>query len=751
MFRYFRYNLPILLNIKESMINQTYFATCARGFEEMLKSELQQINHAECKIAQGGVHFTTSLEGAYKALLHSRLASRILLPLITTKIFSDSDLYASVVAFNWAELFDLRDTFFVDFNGTNREIRHTQFGAMRVKDGVVDYFERKGFARPTVDKIRPDVRLHAYLNREELVISLDLSGEALHMRGYREDTGAAPLRETLAAAIILRSGWKIGTPLVDPMCGSGTLLIEAAQMAANIAPQINRKKWGFDCWKGHQPAVWEKVKNEAVKNQVVGADRCVRPETGENGRTHRSAPTMFFGFDLDHRVLAKAKQNAENAGVAHLIQFQQGDVAALKNPCAEHIGTVICNPPYGERLGTTPALIALYSVFGQRLKQQFAGWNASIFSGEPELLNCLRLRSARQFKAKNGPLDCVQKNYLISENANKRSDLGENLQFEQNREVAKDFANRLAKNIKKIEKWAKQQGLEAYRLYDADLPEYNLAVDRYKDHIVVQEYQAPKNIDENKARQRLLDAVSATLAVTGVETNKLVLKVRQKQKGTNQYEKLANKGDYFFVEEYGAKLWVNLTDYLDTGLFLDHRLTRKMVGEMAKGKTFLNLFAYTGSATIHAALHGAKSTTTVDMSNTYLNWAEQNLELNDLTGRNHRNHRLIQADCLQWLAECRERFELIFVDPPTFSNSKRMENSWDVQRDHLKLFENLKRILTADGTIVFSNNKRGFKMDFDGLAELGLTAENISAKTLPLDFERNPQIHNCWIVKHKEG
>ena len=273
-----------------------------------------------------------------------------------------------------------------------------------------------------------------------------------------------------------------------------------------------------------------------------------------------------------------------------------------------------------------------------------------------------------------------------------------------------------------------------------------MAVDRYADHIVVQEYAAPKNIDEQKARQRLLDAVSATLYVTGVETNKLVLKVRQKQKGTNQYEKLANKGDYFYVNEYGAKLWVNLTDYLDTGLFLDHRLTRKMVGEMAKGKTFLNLFAYTGSATVHAALHGAKATTTVDMSNTYLNWAEQNLELNNLLGK---NHRLFQADCLQWLAECRERFELIFVDPPTFSNSKRMDESWDVQRDHIKLLTQLKRILTNDGTIVFSNNKRGFKMDFDALAELGLTAENISKKTLPLDFERNPHIHNCWIIRHQ--
>lgn len=707
----------------------TYFATAARGFEEMLKTELEQICQAECKVTQGGVHFTTTQRGAYQALLHSRLASRILLPLVTTKIFSDLDLYATIVGINWADIFDPRDTFFVDFNGTNREIRNTQFGAMRVKDGVVDYFERKGFTRPIVDKDHADIRIHVYLDRENMVVSLDLSGDALHMRGYREDTGKAPLRETLAAAIVLRSGWQKGTPLVDPMCGSGTLLIEAAQMQAGIAPQLHRKHWGFNAWKGHQQAVWKEVLEQAYLQQ------------------NEEIQPLFFGFDLDHRVLAKAKQNAKNAGVAHLIQWQQGDIAALKNPCPNQVGTVICNPPYGERLGTTPALIALYSVFGQRLKQQFSGWNASIFSGEPELLNCLRLRSHRQFKAKNGPLDCLQKNYQISERTAAEQQADE-LKFEQNAQVAPDFANRLAKNIKKIEKWAKQQGINAYRLYDADLPEYNLAVDRYDDHIVVQEYAAPKNIDEQKARQRLLDAVSATLYVTGVETNKLVLKVRQKQKGTNQYEKLANKGDYFYVTEYGAKLWVNLTDYLDTGLFLDHRLTRKMVGQMAKGKTFLNLFAYTGSATIHAALNGAKSTTTVDMSNTYLNWAEQNLELNNLPLR---NNRLFQADCLQWLAECRERFELIFVDPPTFSNSKRMEDSWDVQRDHIKLMTQLKRILTTDGTIVFSNNKRGFKMDFEGLAELGLQAENISHKTLPLDFERNPQIHNCWIIRHIEN
>ncbi|MGQ0285602.1 bifunctional 23S rRNA (guanine(2069)-N(7))-methyltransferase RlmK/23S rRNA (guanine(2445)-N(2))-methyltransferase RlmL [Pasteurellaceae bacterium 22721_9_1] len=712
------------------------FATTARGFEELLKVELIDLGAKDCQISQGGVHFYADDETLYRTLLWSRLASRILLPLINTKIYSDLDLYSAVVSYQWLAHFDERVHFMVDFNGTNADIRHTQFGAMRVKDGIVDYFERNGKARPNVDKDNPDIRIHAYLNREQLVISLDLSGDALHMRGYREDTGAAPLRETLAAAIVLRSGWQQGTVLVDPMCGSGTLLIEAAQMQAKIAPQLYRMHWGFDLWQGHNQAAWDKVKQEAI-------------ELAEQ-QTNQQIQKNFFGFDLDHRVLQKAKQNAKNAGVAHLIQWQQQDVAALKNPSPEQQGTLICNPPYGERLGTTPALIALYSVLGQRLKMEFSDWNVSIFSGEPALLDCLRLRSHRQFKAKNGPLDCVQKNYHISSRSAQQTSaqgaVQNTVEFDRTLMVATDFANRLQKNIKKIEKWAKQQGLDAYRLYDADLPDYNLAVDRYGDHIVVQEYAAPKNIDENKTRQRLLDAVTATLQVTGVETNKLVLKVRQKQKGTNQYEKLANKGDYFYVNEYGAKLWVNLTDYLDTGLFLDHRITRKMVGEMAKGKDFLNLFAYTGSATVHAALGGAKSTTTVDMSNTYLNWAEQNLLLNDIEGK---QHKLIQADCLQWLAKCDRQFDLIFVDPPTFSNSKRMEDSWDVQRDHIQLMKQLKRILRANGTIVFSNNKRGFKMNFDGLAELGLHAVEISAQTLPLDFERNKQIHNCWLVTHQ--
>ncbi|MDU3077093.1 MAG: bifunctional 23S rRNA (guanine(2069)-N(7))-methyltransferase RlmK/23S rRNA (guanine(2445)-N(2))-methyltransferase RlmL, partial [Mixta calida] len=381
------------------------------------------------------------------------------------------------------------------------------------------------------------------------------------------------------------------------------------------------------------------------------------------------------------------------------------------------------------------ALIALHSQLGRVMKGQFGGWHLSLFSASPDLLSCLQLRADRQFKAKNGPLECVQKNYQLAASSSASAPA----------QIAEDYANRLKKNMKKLDKWARQEGIECYRLYDADLPEYNVAVDRYADWVVIQEYAPPKTIDALKARQRLFDVISATLTVLELPANRLVLKTREKQKGKSQYQKLGEKGEYFEVREFNARFWVNLTDYLDTGLFIDHRLARRMLGQMSKGKDFLNLFAYTGSASVHAGLGGARSTTTVDMSRTYLEWAERNMRLNGLSGR---QHRLMQADCLSWLRESHEQFDLIFIDPPTFSNSKRMEESFDVQRDHLQLMHDLKRLLRASGTIMFSNNKRGFKMDHEGLATLGLRAQEITAKTQSQDFARNRHIHNCWLITH---
>ncbi|MBS9443218.1 bifunctional 23S rRNA (guanine(2069)-N(7))-methyltransferase RlmK/23S rRNA (guanine(2445)-N(2))-methyltransferase RlmL [Photorhabdus heterorhabditis] len=696
------------------------FASTARGLEELLKNELEMLGAQSCKIVQGGVHFQGDDRVMYKSLMWSRLASRILLPLNEFNVYSDLDLYLGVQSVDWSQIFSVDSTFSVHFSGTNEEIRNTQYGALKVKDAIVDSFIRKLDQRPNVAKQQPDIRINVFLNKEKASVALDLSGEGLHIRGYRDLAGQAPLKENLAAAIIVRSGWQVGTPMVDPMCGSGTLLIEAAMMAADRAPGLYRNNWGFAAWLKHDKEIWTEVTAEAQ----------VRFRKGLQETTAR-----FFGSDIDRRVLDMARSNARRAGVAPLITFQQGDASRLENPLPEgSAGTVLSNPPYGERLESEPALIALHSLFGRVMRSRFPGWRLSLFSASPELLSCLQLRAEREFKAKNGPLDCVQKNYQLSDKPHS-SEI----------DIAGDYANRLRKNEKKLTKWAKQQGIDCYRLYDADLPEYNVAVDYYADKVVIQEYAPPKSVDANKARQRLFDVISATMQVLGLSSNQLVLKTRQRQKGKSQYEKMAEKQEFFLVNEYDAKFWVNLIDYLDTGLFLDHRIARKMLGEMSEGKDFLNLFAYTGSATVHAGLGGARSTTTVDMSRTYLEWAERNLQVNELTGR---QHRLIQADCLAWLAQTCEQFDLIFIDPPTFSNSKRMEDTFDVQRDHIMLMKQLKRLLRRGGTLMFSNNKRGFKMDFSELEKIGLVAEEITSKTQSQDFARNRQIHNCWLLRH---
>ncbi|WP_261895569.1 bifunctional 23S rRNA (guanine(2069)-N(7))-methyltransferase RlmK/23S rRNA (guanine(2445)-N(2))-methyltransferase RlmL [Vibrio cyclitrophicus] len=703
-----------------------YLAVTSNGLENLLVEELTQLGITNAKPVQAGVKFKATNEQIYRCCLWSRLASRFVRVLSEFTCMDDMDLYLSTTAVNWVNQFHSSKRFVVDFNGTNNEIRNSQYGAMKVKDAVVDCFEKKSLPRPSISKENPDIRIHVRLHRDKAILGVDMVGSGLHQRGYRPESGRAPLRETLAAAILLRSGWDATKPFLDPMCGSGTLVIEAAMMAANMAPGVKRQKWCFESLEDFEPELWAEVKAEA---NVQGR------------RGVKKVECKFYGYDNDERMIKTARDNARRAGVEELIEFEVGDAAKLKRPTEFTDGVIVSNPPYGERLGTEPGLIALYTAFGAQLKAEFGGCNASIFSSSDELLSCLRMRAEKQFKLNNGALPCHQKNYSISDRPMSERSTGEQEQL-----IAPDFANRLKKNIGKIGKWAKKEQLDCYRIYDADLPEYNVAIDVYPGHLVIQEYAAPKDVPEDKAKRRLTDIIRASIQVTGVEANNVVLKVRQKQKGRSQYQKMAQDSSNLEVNEYGVKLIVNLHDYLDTGLFLDHKITRRRIGEMAAGKDFLNLFAYTGSASVHAAVGGARSTTTVDMSNTYLEWAKQNMELN---GRVGRQHQFVQADCLQWLVKEQGSYDLIFIDPPTFSNSKRMDQSFDVQRDHIQLMENLKRLLREEGTIVFSNNKRHFKMDLEGLEALGLKAQNISAKTLPLDFSRNKHIHNCWLITHK--
>ncbi len=709
---------------------KSYFAITSRGLENLLADELQQLGASSIKAVHAGVHFKADEKTLYSCCLWSRTASRFILVLSEFAVHDDMDLYLGASAINWPSYFSPHKRIAVDFNGTNKEIRNSQYGALKVKDAIVDTFIKADCPRPSIDREQPDLRIHMRLSKDKGLLGIDMVGSGLHQRGYRTEAGAAPLRETNAAALVLKSGWTPDKPLLDPMCGSGTLLIEAAMMAAKVAPGLKRKRWGFESLKSFNREQWLEVHADVTFKSKKGPAKC---------------ESRFFGFDNDARIIETAKANARRAGVAHLIEFAVADAASLHCPEGFETGHIICNPPYGERLGTTPSLIALYTQLGVQLKTHFKNSVASIYSGSDELLSCLRMRAESAYKLRNGALDCVMKTYQITARGEKEKPLAETAQ-ELSSDVAPEFANRLRKNSKKLEKWVKQQGIDCYRLYDADLPDYNVAIDKYADRIVIQEYAPPKTIPEEKARRRLLDIVRVTIAVTGINANNVVLKTRQKQKGANQYQKLAQGKRFIQVHEYGVILEVNLEDYLDTGLFLDHRYTRKLLGEKAKGKDFLNLFAYTGTATVHAAVGGAKSTTTLDMSKTYLAWAERNLALN---GKKGRQYQYLQEDCLKWLSKAQGQYDLIFIDPPTFSNSKRMHDTFDVQRDHIQLMTELKRLLRVNGEIVFSNNKRHFKMDEMGLAQLGLSAQNITHKTIPLDFERNKQIHNCWIITHK--
>jgi 23S rRNA (guanine2445-N2)-methyltransferase / 23S rRNA (guanine2069-N7)-methyltransferase len=704
-----------------------FLALSSLGIEILLAEELTELGADNVVQKPEGVFFTASYQTAYNICLRTRFSTRVLLTIGQGPAKNKSELFQSASTIQWTEHFDSHHSFAIDFVGKSDEIRNTQFGGLTIKDAIVDQFRAQGFERPNVDKKAPNISFQARLVRDQVTIYLDFSGRGLFQRGYRQHSGAAPLKENLAAAIIKRSGWltDVSKPLVDPMCGSGTILIEAVLMAANYAPGIDRSTWGFENWLGHQDDVWQQ--------QLV-----IAVEQSNEGLSQLKA--KVFGIDIDSRVLRTAQQNARNAGVQKFIEFACKDANKLNNVYGQP-GTILFNPPYGERIGELPELVESFVLLGQKFKEQFVDWRLSILTANLELLSMLKLASFKRYKFKNGPLDCQLANYHVDEKQIAGSN--SNAEFDQKNSA---FANRLLKNKKHFKSWLKKEQIECYRLYDADIPEYNVAIDLYGDHLVIHEYAAPATIDPSKASKRLQEVIYFAPKVLDIPTEKVVLKTRTKQKGSNQYQQLNQTRQAIVVSEYGAKLKVNLWDYLDTGLFLDHRKTRQLVAQKAKNKSLLNLFAYTGSVSLQAALHGAKEITTVDMSNTYLNWAQDNFAINKLTGH---KYQFVQADCLQWLKANTQLFDVIFIDPPTFSNSKRMEDSFDVQRDHIAVLTDALKSLAPGGEIIFTNNKRNFKMDLQHIDNLGLTASSITELTRDKDFQRNKHIHNSWLINRK--
>jgi len=719
-------------------------ATCPKGLEQLLCRELESLGLTVVGERIGHVLCSADLTTIYRACLWSRLANRILLVLNDVPVVDVDSFYQAVYDIPWLEHLPTGGSLAVDFSGTLPDINHTHFGALKTKDAIVDHCQRQAGWRPSVDTESPDLRINIRGHKGRAVIAIDLVGESLHRRGYRQLNVPAPLKENLAAALLMRADWPAiasrGGALIDPMCGSGTFLIEAAWMAMGIAPGILRVRWGFERWVKHRDDIWQPVLQDAQRREEAALQR-QWPE--------------IRGYDNHPGAIRASEENIRAAGLEGKVRVSRKEVADLVKPTHRELidGLLIVNPPYGERLGEVEELKSLYRELGDKLKQEFTGWQAAVFTSNPELGKNMGLKARKKHPFYNGPLQgvlllfTVSDEYMVSkpwQSEEEKRNAPLPLLTGDLTPGAQMLANRLQKNRKKLRKWLKQEAIEAYRLYDADMPEYAVAIDIYGEQIHVAEYAAPATINVEDAQRRLQEAIQAIAHVFEVPQEAIVLKRRQRQRGSEQYLKQNRDGNMFPVREGNVSLLVNLTDYLDTGLFVDHRKVRRFIAENSRDKRFLNLFCYTGAATVHAAAGGALSTTSVDLSATYLDWLAENLAYNHL---GEGQHELLQGDCLQFMAECRDQFDLIFFDPPTFSNSKRMADTLDIQRDHPQLVEHAMDCLADDGLLIFSTNRQKFKLD-PRLADY-YEVEDKTQWSLDPDVSRLPPIHYCWFIRHR--
>lgn len=695
------------------------FVSCPRNMEYLLSDELEALGLSVTKVSPMGVYGDASLEILYKICLWSRLANRVQLILFKQTVNDSKELYQRCYQQAWSSIFSAENTIAIEFHGQSDFINNTMFGAQLIKDAIVDYFRDQGDTRPSVDKDNPDIRLHAHIKHNALTVSLDLVGYSLHQRGYRHQAGSAPLKENVAAGILMRAKWpelaEQGFGLCDPFCGSGTFLIEAALMATDTAPGLLRDDQALPHWKQHDAALWASIRGSATAKR-------------------KACSNKFIGFDIEPKMIPIAIDNCEAAGLQDVIVVKQQALKDFQHDLGPSL--LICNPPYGERLSDVDKLIPLYKELGKMLHQHCQGWFAAVLTSEQRLAQTIGLRMDKHYTFYNGQIEA--KLYCFT--------LNETNQFKESTEIklspgAQSLFNRLTKDKKHLSKWVKRKAVSCYRLYDAELPEYAFAVDVYNDWAHVQEYAPPKTIPEKKAEKRVQEMLQVLPRVLDISPKQVVLKQRKQQKGKQQYQAMDHKRQKMVVTEGPAKLLVNLRDYLDTGLFLDHRLLRLQFSAEKQGKKLLNCFCYTASVSVHAALAGMQ-TTNVDLSNTYLDWARQNFSLNKLPLT---QHQFIQADCLQWLRDCKDTFDVIFLDPPSFSNSKRMEETLDIQRDHEALIDDAIKLLAPGGTLYFSNNFKKFKLA--NTVREKYQVKDITRQTIDEDFKHSSKIHQCYLIQ----
>jgi 23S rRNA (guanine2445-N2)-methyltransferase / 23S rRNA (guanine2069-N7)-methyltransferase len=705
----------------------TLYVTSPPEMGPLLAKELEEIGVPVLKEMRGGVHVEKSVAVGYKVCLWSRIANRALWPLTVFEANDEDALYEGVKDFPWEDHLKPDGTLAVDANCIQSAITHSHYTALKTKDAIVDRFRDQTGERPSVNLEKPDLQINTYLFKNETTVSIDLAGQSLYRRGYRTAGLEAPLKENLAAGLLYRAGWlaiaAAGGVLVDPMCGTGTFLIEAAMMACKAAPGLLRNECGVSGWLKHDPAAWETLVEEAVRLRI------------------RGTRDLAFGYDWDPRSVWATQQHAKQAGVDGLVQVEEREVKFAVPPPGAETGLLISNPPYGQRMGEAQKLGGLYRKLGDRLRGYWPGWTAAVFTGNPALCSEIRLKPRRTYDFKNGAIPCRFVLYKLASAERMKSQMSSESGVEM-------VDNRINRNLKYFGKWAKRNGITSYRLYDADLPEYDFSIDLYTD--VSDARYAHVTLTESKeglvGEARQTAGVEAVRAMLSLPEDRMIVKARTRQSGDSQYERLEKSDDYIMVTEGGARFLVKLSDFHDTGLFLDNRFVRAYVQKRSKGARVLNLFGYTGSVSVCAALGGAASTTTIDLSNTYTDWAKRNFEVN---GLDLNAHQLVRADCLGWLREAEKglhgatRYDLIYFDPPTFSNSKAMDVSFDVQRDHSEWIGKALSLLTEDGVLIFRCNRRAFAMAFE---QEGYAVKDISKQTLSMDFERRANTHHCFEI-----
>ena len=697
-------------------------ATAAFGLEAVVVREIKALGYAASVVRPGRVAFVADAAGLCRANLWLRSADRVLVELARFPAADFDALFDTTQALPWEDWVAPNSA--LPVRGRSHKSQLTSVPAIQrtVKKALADRLIAK--LRKELPESGPPVPVEVSLMENEATIDLDASGDGLHRRGYRKLAAAAQLRETLAAALVQLSFWKPGRPLIDPFCGTGTIVIEAAMIGRRLAPGRCRT-FAAEQWPAIRRQTWQEAREEAA-DAALGV-----------------LEERIIGWDADPESIKLARYHAEQAGVNDDIHFQQRGFDDLSSK--RQYGCLITNPPYGERMGSEREIAELYQSMPLKFRQ-LKTWSHYILTARSDFESLVGQKADRRRKLYNGRLTCTYYQYHgprpprddMPQDAESTPAFG-GLQPSATRQT-EEFANRLRKTSRHFRRWPARRGIYCFRLYDRDIPEIPLAIDRYGDALHIAEYERPH--DRTAAEHAdWLDALAAVACITlDIPKDQVFLKKRQRQRGSAQYGRVARQCVEQVVEEAGLKFRVNLSDFLDTGLFLDHRVTRGMVRDEADGRRFLNLFGYTGAFTVYAAAGGASATTTVDQSARYLQWAEENLRLNNLDDQ---RHKFVAEEALGFLESLPgdELFSLAVVDPPTFSNRKGLERDWDVQRDHVELLARVAGHMTPGGVVYFSTNFRRFKFDESALTQF--TIREISRQTVPEDF-RNKRIHRCW-------